>query len=72
MPIVILFVLLLAMPLIVFVQPNFIISFAVMFIVCLFIMPIEMVGWHLYANKMFDECINVNFYPEIVDKGLEK
>ena len=71
MPIVILFVLLFVMPLIVFVQPNFIISFVTIFIVCLFILPVEMVGWHLYANKMFDECININFYPEIVDKGLE-
>ena len=71
-PIVLLFVSMLLIHNVVFVQPNFIISFVVIFIYFLFILPLVLLGWFLFSNKMLDECINSKFYPHIVGKGLEK
>ena len=71
-PIVLLFVVMILMGFIVFVQPNFIISFVIIFLYFLLLLPLILIGWCLFANKMFDDCINNKFYPQIVGKGLEQ
>ena len=71
-PIVLLFVLMILIHIIIYVQPNFIISLIVTFTYFLFLLPLVLLGWFLFSNKMFDECINNKFYPNIVGKGLEK
>lgn len=52
--------------------PNFVIKFLLYVLILIFLFPIYYLAWFLYSCSMFDKYINVNSYPELVDKGITR
>ena len=52
--------------------PNIIIVMMIYIILVIFVLPIYYLLWFLYSSYMFDKFININNYPEIVDKGITR
>lgn len=72
LPKILAFVVILLLPFILIIQPNFIVSGVVVSLYFILLLPLIILAWFLFANKMFDECINLKHYPQIVNKGLER
>lgn len=61
---------LLSMIALIFFINNIILKIIILIIVVIVYLPIALIIWQLYSYSLFDKYININFYPELVDKGI--
>ena len=69
-PVCILFSAILALALFVGFIPNIAIKILVYILLVILLFPLYYLAWFLYSCSIFDKYLNVNYYPEIVDKGI--
>lgn len=66
--------LLATLPLFLIVSTSFIglyvVKYIILMVIGLFLIPLYMIGFMLYSCSIFDKYINMQHYPEIVDKGV--
>ena len=69
-PVCILFSAIIALVIFVGFIPNITIKILVYILLVMLLFPIYYLAWFLYSCSVFDKYLNVNYYPEIVDKGI--
>ena len=69
-PVCILFSAILALALFVGFIPNIAIKILIYVLLVILLFPLYYLAWFLYSCSIFDKYLNVNYYPEIVDKGI--
>ena len=69
-PVCLLFSIILASVLLLGFIPNFTIKLLIYILLLILAFPLYYLAWFLYSCSLFDKYINVNYYPEIVDKGI--
>jgi len=70
LPRTVLFLLTIAALLLVTFISNILILYLAIVIIVVLIIPFFYLAWFLHSCRAFDEMININEYPEIVDKGI--
>ncbi len=50
--------------------PNIAIKLLIFALLIMLFFPLYYLAWFLYSSSIFDKYLNINFYPEIVDKGI--
>lgn len=70
MPVCLLFSIIIALVLLFSFIPNFTIKLLIYILLLILAFPLYYLAWFLYSCSIFDKYLNVNYYPEIVDKGI--
>ena len=70
MPVCLLFSIIIALVLLFSFIPNFTIKLLIYILLLILAFPLYYLAWFLYSCSIFDKYLNINYYPEIVDKGI--
>ena len=71
-PVCILFSLTISLSLLIGFIPNFTIRLLIYVLLIIFAFPLYYLAWFLYSSSMFDKYLNINYYPELIDKGITR
>lgn len=52
--------------------PNIMILLMILSLLIIFVFPLYYFGWFLYSSYIFDKFFNIDFYPELIDKGINR
>lgn len=63
---------LVGLPFLLFLIPSILIKYLVFAVFCIFLIPISYLIVFLYSSHVFDRCINQKYFPELVNKGLQR
>ncbi len=71
-PISLVFTLIILIPSVIGLIPNIIINLLINIILLILLFPLYYLAWFLYSSYIFDKYLNIEAYPEIVDKGIRR
>ena len=71
-PVCILFSLTISLSLLIGFIPNFTIRLLIYVLLIIFAFPLYYLAWFLHSSSMFDKYLNINYYPELMDKGITR
>jgi len=49
-----------------------VVKYILMAVFIIFLLPMYLIAWTLHAHSVFDKMVNINLYPDYVDKGVNR